>query len=111
MIENRRHHPRYAVQLDCEIRMGHEVVRGRSKNISQSGIACIVPNRIPVSEAVTMSIALVFGENAFSEPLVLPATIVWCTPVSDSYQIGAKFADVSPQLRSFVDLFAQYLAG
>jgi len=108
MIENRRH-PRYAVELDCLIDDGGRSIAGRSKNISQSGIACIVPTAIEVSSVVTLTISLVFGANLFSEPLKLDATIVWCTRVGDSYQIGAKFANLTSQLRSFLDLFAHYL--
>jgi hypothetical protein len=104
-----RKHPRYAVELDCELILGGRPIRGRSKNISQSGIACIVPVQVEVSSVVTMSIALVFGADAFSEPLVLSATIVWCTRVGEVYQVGAKFADLTPQLRNFLDLFAHYL--
>jgi hypothetical protein len=108
MIENRKH-PRYPVELDCELITGGACIRGRSKNISQTGIACVVPSPIEVSSVVTLTLALAFGANAFSEPLALQATIVWCTPVGDGYQVGAKFADLTPQLRGFLEVFAHYL--
>jgi hypothetical protein len=55
-----------------------------------------------VASAVRMSIALRSGAQAHSEPVVLPATIVWCARVGEGYQVGARFSGVTTQLRGLL---------
>ena len=108
-----RQHPRYAIELECQIRRagagGTATIHGRSRNLSLSGVSCIVLEPIEISTMVEMEIALFFGGNSFSEPLRIDATIVWCTRVSGGYQIGAKFANVRAPLRDCLTLFTEYL--
>jgi hypothetical protein len=104
-----RQYPRFSIELDVEVRRDGRVVRGRSANLSQSGIALAVPEAVPVATPVGLTIALVRDGRPFSEPLALPATIVWCTRMGDRYQLGAKFEELTPVLASFLALFTQYL--
>ena len=50
-----------------------------------------------------------FSENQFSEHLELAATIVWCTPVRNTYQIGVKFGPIDPANRGYLDVFIKLL--
>lgn len=53
--------------------------------------------------------ALVFGENAFSEPLSVPGKIIWCTPVDGGYQMGAAFAPLDVQTKQYLEMFLNFL--
>ncbi len=54
--------------------------------------------------------ALVLGENAFSEPLSVQGKIIWCTPVDGGYQMGAAFSSLDEQTRQYLELFLNFLA-
>lgn len=104
-----RQHPRYAIALDCEISFAGRVVATESRDLSRGGISLNGPQPIDVSSEVDLAIALVFGDNTFSEPLRLTAVIVWCTRLGDQYQIGAKFTKVTRQTRGYLDVFLKLL--
>lgn len=53
--------------------------------------------------------SLVFGEDSFSEPLVLPARVVWCTPIGDLFQLGASFMPLTTEQQSYLAMFLRYL--
>lgn len=53
--------------------------------------------------------SLVFDEDTFSEPLELPARIVWCTPLGDKFQLGASFLPMTSEQLSYLAMFLRYL--
>jgi len=61
-VEARRH-PRY--RLDVEIRIyprDSEVVRGRTVDISESGISAILAVEVPIDEVVRLELSLPLGD-------------------------------------------------
>ena len=110
MIENREF-PRFAMALECRVLLGGIVVPGRSKDISRSGISCVLEQPLELSALVDLEMSLAFGDNAYSEPLKLPAMVVWCTTVADGHQVGAKFVDMTPELKRLLEVFIEYLEG
>jgi len=109
--EQRRQHPRYAIALQVKIAAGERVVVGESKDLSRGGISLHAPEPFAVSDAVELEIALVFGDNTFSEPLKLPAVMVWCTKMGARWQLGAKFVKPNHETREYLELFLRYLEG
>jgi hypothetical protein len=110
-MTDQRQHPRYAIELDAEIIVGATAVAGRTHDISRGGFCMMAPQPLPVHTTCEVKLALVFSENQFSEHLTLPATIVWCTPVKNVFQIGIKFEGLEPQYRGYLDLFIKFLDG
>jgi c-di-GMP-binding flagellar brake protein YcgR len=112
-VPGTRAHPRYALEIDAEVRVGERSLPARTRNISRGGMAITTRNALPVGAGVTISLALVFAlgdEKAMSEPLPLQGRIVWCSPlVHDTYQLGLMFVGVRAEERSYVDMFIRYL--
>lgn len=105
----RREHPRYAIELDAEIEVAGERVGGRTRDLSRGGFCMLAQAPLPIGAECRVQLSLVFSENQFSEHLVLPATIIWCTPTQGAHQVGIKFGALEPQSRGYLDLFMQFL--
>lgn len=111
MTDQRREHPRYAIELDAEILLGETKVIGRTRDVSRGGFCMLAREPLQLSTVCDVSLSLVFSENQFSEQLHIPATIVWCTPTQGVFQIGFKFAQLTPEYRNYLTLFMQFLEG
>ncbi len=109
--EQRRQHPRYAIALKVTITAGDRTIEAESKDLSRGGISLMAAQPLQVSDVVDLSIALVFGDNTFSEPLKVPAVIVWCTKMGAAYQLGAKFTRPAKETRDYLDVFLKFLEG
>ncbi len=110
MTEQRRQHPRYAIELDAAILTGDgQTLAGRTHDLSKGGFCMLAPAAVPVGEVCRVRLALVFSENQFSEHLELPATVMWCTPIKGEHQVGLKFGPLSTQHRGYLDLFIKFL--
>ena len=106
-----RAHPRYAVEIDAEVRWGGESIPARTRNVSRGGLAVLLSRPVPVGADVTLAISLVFDEQAMSEPLPLHGRVVWCTPVAeDRFQLGATFIGLRGEQRQYIDMFLRYLS-
>jgi len=105
----RRQFPRYAIELDAVILTSDEEVPGRTHDLSRGGFCMLAAKAIAVGEVVRVRLSLVFSENQFSEHLELPATIVWCTPVRGTHQVGVKFGPIDPANRGYLDVFIKLL--
>lgn len=58
-----RRHPRYRLELDVRIYpRNHEVVRGHTVDISESGISAILRVEVPVGEVVRLELSLPLGD-------------------------------------------------
>ena len=105
-----RQHPRYATDVAVTVRIGDRVIEGRTRNVSRGGLSALVS--VPVEPGATgeMSLALVFDADTASEPLVLPARIVWCTELGvDNHQLGAAFIGITPEQTKYLEMFLRYL--
>jgi hypothetical protein len=109
MSENRRQHPRYAIELDAEIHSRELRIVGRTRDVSKGGFCMLTERPLVIGTACEVLLALVFSENQFSEQLRLQATIVWCTPMRGMFQVGLKFAPLDAENRKYLSLFMQFL--
>ncbi|HZS37305.1 MAG TPA: PilZ domain-containing protein [Polyangia bacterium] len=109
MTQQRRQFPRYAIELDAVIVTSEEEVPGRTHDLSRGGFCMMAPKAIAVGEVVRVRLSLVFSENQFSEHLELPATVVWCTPMRATQQLGIKFGPIDPTNRGYLDVFIKLL--
>jgi hypothetical protein len=105
-----REHPRYAVDAVVEVAVGSgEALVGRTRNLSRGGLCVELPTSIEPGTHVSACIALVFRDHETSEPLVLPARVVWCTPLGGGYQLGCQFGRLARMQTAYLDLFLSYL--
>jgi hypothetical protein len=110
-VNDKRQHIRYAIELDAKIETDAGSAEGRTHDLSKGGLCMMAKSSLPLGSACFVKIALVFSATEFSEQLNLPATIVWCTQVKTEYQIGLKFAQLTPQTRGYLDMFIKFLEG
>src|SRR5687767_3115809 len=101
MSDQRRKHPRYAIELDAAIVIDDRKLSGRTNNLSKGGFCMLADDALPLGTPCRAMLALVFSENQFSEHLELEATVVWSTPTAGRYQLGVKFAQVDAQSRNY----------
>jgi hypothetical protein len=109
-----RQFPRYAVEAEIELTTGEVAVQGRTRNLSRGGLCAAVGGggaAIVAGADAMVKISLVFSGDALSEPLLLPARVVWCTGLGDDYQLGCSFLpSLTQEERTYLELFLRYLA-
>lgn len=91
------------------IRMGGKVYQGRTTNVSRGGLAADLPTALANGSEIECELQLVFDGDAQSEPLGMPARIVWCTAVEDVYQVGIAFKPMAAEKAQFLTMFLRYL--
>ena len=106
-----RSQPRYALDVDCSIMALGATLRARTRNLSRSGISCMVQQTLVPGTEVVFEMALSFGGDEYSEPIRLPATIMWCTKVGQAWQLGARFEAAQPPMGELLEVFLQFLRG
>ena len=110
MSRTERQFPRYATEAQVIVRReGTEPAQGRTTNLSRGGLGATMGGPIAVGASVEVAIALVFGEDQYSEPLSLPARVAWCTQLGEGWQIGVAFRALGDR-GPYLDLFLRYLA-
>lgn len=106
----RRKHPRFAVDMEAKVLTDLGTHTARTKDLSRGGLCFILPMPLKVGMNFSMEMTLVFDENSFSEPLVIPGKIIWCTPVEEGYQMGVAFVFKDSQTRQYLEMFLNFLA-
>ncbi|HLU67807.1 MAG TPA: PilZ domain-containing protein [Kofleriaceae bacterium] len=102
--------PRYAVEAHVElVASSGDVISGVSRNLSRGGLCLESGEEVPAGEEVDVRITLVFDVDRTSEPLRLPARVVWCTPLGDAHQIGTQFRPLTFEQSTYLDMFLRYL--
>jgi PilZ domain len=110
MSSDSRAHPRYALEVDAEVRTQAGKIPARTRDVSRGGLALTLGQDLPLGTELTLNLALVFDEETFSEPLLLRARVVWCTRIAEKYQIGTTFVAMTAEQRAYLDMFMRYLA-
>jgi hypothetical protein len=107
-----RRHPRYAVDVDATLVLSDSRrLKVRTRDLSRTGLCLIAGEAVAPGAVAAVDLVLSFGNNAFSEPLVLPARVVWCTPIGDAFQLGAMFDEVTEEQDGFLEMFLHFLDG
>jgi hypothetical protein len=109
MSSESRAHPRYALEVDAEVRTASGNLPARTRDVSRGGLALTLPQALPLGTEVMLNLALVFDEETFSEPLLLRARVVWCTRLADKHHIGTTFVSMTNEQRAYLDMFMRYL--
>ncbi len=111
-MSEQRAHPRYAIELDCEIDVDERKVRGRTHDISRGGFSMLTPpdtTTVAGGLPCTVRLSLVFSETEFSEQLTLKGVVMWCTHLKQGMQLGVRFDALDKSSRDYLDLFMRFL--
>ncbi len=106
-----REHPRYAHDAMITLHTPGLEISGRTSNLSRGGLSATVVDAVEVGSVIDVDIQLVFSDEAQSEPLRIPARIVWCTSVDDGHQVGASFLPLDAERAEYLTMFLRYLDG
>jgi hypothetical protein len=107
---DKRVFPRFVCQLTVELQTrSGRTVTGVSRNLSRGGICLESVDPVGIGEDVAVRVTLVFDEERSSEPLDLPAQVVWCTSFGDAYQVGTQFRPLSQERAQYLDMFLRFL--
>jgi hypothetical protein len=60
--------------------------------------------------ALEVSVALVFPSAGVSEPLTLPARVVWCVGYQHGEQVGVSFLPLDAPTTTYLDMFIRFLS-
>ena len=112
MTQELRRHPRFSVDVQANVRTGDgRKLPARTRDLSRSGMCLITTNALAQRDELLIDLILLLGPTSTSEPLPLRARVVWCTPISQAFQVGAMFDKLSKTEQSFLDMFLRYLDG
>jgi hypothetical protein len=112
MTDDLRRHPRFSVDVQANVRTADgRKLPARTRDLSRSGICLITTNALAQREELLIDLILLIGSSSASEPLPLRARVVWCTPISQAFQVGAMFEKLTRTEQSFLDMFLRYLDG
>ena len=106
-----REHPRYAHEAAVTFHAGEGDVEGRTQNVSRGGLCASVDEALVLGTELEVSIVLMFDDDVQSEPLRVPARVVWSTMVDDTHQVGIMFRALTAELTQFLSVFLKYLDG
>jgi Tfp pilus assembly protein PilZ len=112
MTDDLRRHPRFSVDVQANVRTSDgRKLPARTRDLSRSGICLITTNSLAQREELLIDLILLIGPSSTSEPLPLRARVVWCTPISRAFQVGAMFERLTKKEQSFLEMFLRYLDG
>lgn len=106
-----REHPRYAHEAVITLHTPGLEISGRTNNLSRGGLSATLAEQIAVGTVIDVDIQLVFSDEAQSEPLRIPARIVWCTSLDEGHQVGASFLPLDAERAEYLTMFLRYLNG
>lgn len=106
-----RQFPRYAIDATVEVLAldGSAAVRGRSRDLSRGGLSAIVTGDVRRGALVEVRLALRLEAGHTSEPLVVPARVVWSTPLAGGRQLGLAFLTLTADQAADLELFVRFL--
>lgn len=109
MSRSGREHPRYAHEAAITLHVAGRAYGGRTTNVSRGGLCAEMADPIANGSDLDVDLRLVFDEETQSEPLRLPARVVWCTQVDEGYQVGLAFKPLGAERLEYLAMFLRYL--
>ena len=108
---DKRQHPRFACDLETEVRADGRPLAARALDISRGGICLSIDRPIAVGAAIDVALRLVLSETQYSAPLILRARTMWCTALKEGYQLGCMFGRLPVEHARYLEMFLRFLRG
>jgi Tfp pilus assembly protein PilZ len=105
-----REHPRFAHEAAVTLHTPGRAIGGHTHNVSRGGLCATVSEDVAVGAEIDVDLQLVL-EHQHSEPLRVPARIVWCTAIDDYHQVGVQFRALDHDTSEYLTMFLRYLGG
>lgn len=109
MVPVAREYPRYAHEAAITLLARGKTYHGRTQNVSRGGLCADLAEPIAVGTELNVDLQLVFEDDTQSEPLRVPARVVWCTSVDEGHQIGLSFKPLNAELTNYLGMFLRFL--
>lgn len=110
LMSAERQFPRYAIGTEVTLRTKSGVIaRGRTTNLSRGGLCADLDAEPTRGQQLEVSISLIFNADGLSEPLSLPARVVWCTSLGAARHAGLSFLALTREQTGFLDMFIRFL--
>jgi hypothetical protein len=106
---SQRQYRRYAYTAAIVLVTPDQMVSGRTRDMSRGGLCATLTEPIATGTDIDLDIQLVFDDGRQSEPLRVPARIVWCTSIDNDYQVGVQFRSLTGELAEYLTMFLRYL--
>ena len=106
-----RREQRRPVDIKATVSIDGHTIAARTRDLSRSGICLISDTPIPRDTELKVNLVLSLGTDTMSEPLIVTARAIWCTPLFGKFQIGGMFVNVDGDRRRFLDLFMRFMDG
>lgn len=107
--EGKRQNPRHAIDASIVVHSGSDQQLGRCLNLSSGGLCAALEEALGLGSIVDLAVTLVFDTERHSEPLALPARLVWCTALGEGFQVGFQFLTLNDEQHAFVAMFLRFL--
>ena len=104
-----REHVRYAHEAAVRFVVAGRPRVGRTRNVSRGGVCATLAEPLATGVEVALELVLVFDRDTQSDALVMPARVVWCTPIDDAFQVGFAFKPLDQKRAEHMTLFLRYL--
>jgi PilZ domain len=104
-----REHARYAHEAAVTFHAGGADTEGRTQNVSRGGLCASVDDALVLGTELDISIVLMFQDDMKSEPLRVPARVVWSTMIDDKHQVGIMFRALTAEQTQYLNIFLKYL--
>src|SRR5262245_10790781 len=100
-----RRHARFSCHVDVKLQtqVGH--IAGHTVDSSRGGVCLTVDVPLPVASVLDVMLTLVLEGGGVSEPLMLPARVVWCTTLRGAHQVGCAFFELAAQETQYLEMF------
>ena len=104
-----REHPRYAHAAAVTLLARGKTIQGRTQNVSRGGLCADLSDAVAVGTELEVALQLVFENEEHSEPLRIPARVVWCTSVDEGHQVGLSFKPLGAEMAKYLAMFLRFL--
>jgi c-di-GMP-binding flagellar brake protein YcgR len=94
-----RQFPRHALEARVRVGEGSAAVRGWCCDISEGGLACILPTKLEIGQEVEL--------NFYLPPLKDPLSIRAVMRYSSGFRYGFEYLAISPQQREAITTYCK----
>lgn len=110
MSRNDASQPTSQVRIRAKITTPEFSTDALTHDINREGASFYSHREVSPGTLVSLTLALLLGQNSASEDLQLTGKVLWCTEVKEGlYQLGASFTGMDARRMGFLDIFLRLL--